>query len=112
MSAEDNKKKSIEILINAVIVSQSKGAFGLKDAALLHTAILSLTSDDKKIEEKEAISALIQASAICQKAGAFTLNDASAVFSAVKFFEENPVNDNTTTKLEPIKEEDEKIKEI
>lgn len=107
MSGEDNKKKSIEVLINAAIVSQSKGAFSLKDAALLHNVILSLTSEEKKIEEKEAVSALIQASAIGQKAGAFSLTDASAVFSAVKFFEET-----SESKLEPIKEEDEKIKEI
>lgn len=115
MSAEDNKKKSIEVLINAVVLSQGKGAFSLKDAALLNTAILSLTGEEKKVEEKEAISALIQGSAIGQKSGVFTLNDASTVYSAVKFFEDNPVTDNTSTNLEPIKEEDEedeKIKEI
>lgn len=109
MSVEDNKKKSIEVLINAAIISQSKGAFSLKDAALLHSSILSLTSEEKKIEEKDAMNALIQASAIGQKAGAFSLNDASAVFSAIKFFEENS---GSESKLETIKEEEEKIKEI
>lgn len=105
---EEDKKKYIEILINAAIISQSKGAFSLKDASLLHNVILSLTSEEKKIEEKDALSALVQASAIGQKAGAFALPDASAVFTAVKWFEESYGN-----KLETIKEEqEEKIKEI
>lgn len=84
----EEKQKMIETLSRAVAVAQSKGALTLKDASLVHTSILSLTTDDKKIEEKEAVSALIQAVVLGQKAGAYSLDDANTVYNVIKYFEE------------------------
>ena len=104
----EDKKKNIETLIKSVVVSQSKGAFSLKDASLIHIAVTSLISEEKKFEEKEALSVLVQGVAIGQKSGAFTLDEASVIFPAVKWIEEH-----IGKKLEPIQEEpEEKIKEI
>jgi hypothetical protein len=104
----EDKKKNIDILIKAVVVSQSKGSFSLKDASLIHAAVVSLVGEEKKIEEKDALSVLVQGVAIGQKSGAFSLDEASVIFPAVKWIEEN-----NGKSLEPIKEEqEEKIKEI
>lgn len=87
MASQEDKKKNIDILIRAVIIGQGKGVFSLRDASLLHTAVKSLTSDTKEIEEQNAIDALVQGALLGQKGGAFSLEDANTVFNAVKWFE-------------------------
>lgn len=117
MSQED-RKKNVETLIRACVVAQNKGAFLLKDASVLHTAIKSITDDTKTMTEAEAIGAMVQGVTLGQKAGAYTLDDANVTFLAVKWIEDNLANAN---KLATIPEEQEpeeqrsilpKIKEI
>lgn len=84
----EEKQKMIETLTRAAAVAQSKGALTFKDASLVRSAILSLTTDDKKIEEKEAVSTLIQAVYIGQKTGVYSLDDANTIYNVIKYFEE------------------------
>lgn len=99
----DIKKQNMEVLVKAVIIAQAKGAFSLKDSALLHKVIQSILNEksEEKIEEKDAINALVQGTNIGQKAGAYTLDDASMIFDAIKYFEEE---NKKTNKLETIEE--------
>jgi hypothetical protein len=99
----EDKKKNIEILVKAVILGQSRGAYTLKDASLMNEVIRCLADEkDTKYPEIECISALVQGASLAQKAGAFTLDDASLVFDSIKWFESQ-----NNKKLETIEEVDE-----
>lgn len=107
--AELDKKSSIETLIRCVVVGQSKGAFNIRDAALLYRIVLFLRGkEDKELVEKSAIEALIKAVVISNNKGCFTLEEASVIDSVVSYLEKTDIISVET----PEQKQEEKVVEI
>ena len=85
----------LNVLIQAIILSQKSGILTLDDAVKAKTAIDVISSGELNQNYTTAINTLIEIAVLSQKNGAFTLRDAHMIYIAIDGIEnefQNEVN--------------------
>jgi hypothetical protein len=97
-SVELSTAKAFDLIISFVDLAQKSGAFQLKEAALIHRAVIKLKKQEKIHDESftddVAKNVIVQAINAGQAKGAYNLDQAALLERAVSvYFSESPAQE-------------------